>query len=232
MYIRFGRRFFTSYVRLYTTMYKAFNNLFFFILWNCFGFWQTISRYRSRDGFEIAVHTREYTSRVRSNTHTHAHASTPIEFPIFRAVYPEDDSGLVQTENWPLHILHGPLRSRCPWTNPHRHHRTISYNPCSFSIKSYIHTHKYLVLLRLFILPFSFQLLLPLSPKSILTHTHTVSYPSYHSHVKKIHSYIHGNFSSMVHVLTGCLCTTIYYWKIAFEKKRSQRTFKITVATS
>lgn len=44
---------------------------FIFILWNCFRFWQTISRYRSRDSFEIAV---PYNiPRAHKHTHTQTH---------------------------------------------------------------------------------------------------------------------------------------------------------------
>lgn len=39
-----------------------------------------------------------------TDTQTATEPRAPIEFPIFRAVYPGDDSGPVQTENWPLHV--------------------------------------------------------------------------------------------------------------------------------
>lgn len=45
------------------------------------------------------------------HAHSSTYSGTPIEFPIFRAVYPGDDSEPVQTENWPLHI-------RPPLTDP------------------------------------------------------------------------------------------------------------------
>lgn len=52
--------------------------------------------------------SRSYSLQIRTrggggDGDARASPTTPIEFPIFRAVYPRDDSEPVQSENWPLH---------------------------------------------------------------------------------------------------------------------------------
>lgn len=114
---------------------------FIFILRNCFRFWQTISRYRSRDSFEIAVpynipRAHAHTRRQQQSNVLQSNSQFSARF--ISGMIAGRSRRKIGRYTYNIYVYtHARTHARSFARIAAGQYRIRVYNPCSFSIKSH-----------------------------------------------------------------------------------------------